>query len=340
MAFSLLYFQLFSGIPHLLVYIFYLIIKYCIATYLIISMTRQGKCKERSKEDPEPRPPNQSNCWSISMIRHFMHFCRWLVKLIFGGEDGVVSKHGEYTPDDHRDANDIPTLYIRQIPLVYREILVLFLLIICFGLLALVTFWDMFWLRLTTVCTEDPEIYCFPIAVDPNDTDALNITDEMPIVDCSIGQRGAVLALVNFNCYQFVYDFEGSFGAVGGLLAIFVLAMRIAASITYSITEFLLKYCCKGNKVAFRVLRIFLSFLFAGFDAYAALILILLAVDTIRGDNETLFLVSSVVGGTFASFILNHGNQVLLIIGIVGSSLLLPFEDFVKVDKKKNNVIV
>ena len=335
MAFSLRDFRLFSGFPHVLVYIFYLFIKYCTLFYLIISLVRQRKRKGRSRTGLEPRPPKKSNCWSKNVIRHFMYFSRWLVKLIFGGEDGIVSKQGEYTPDDEKDENDIPTLYIRLIPLVYREIIVLFLLIVCFGLLALVTLWDMFWLKLTTVCTEDTDIHCFPIAIDPNSTDGLNITDEMPIVDCSIWQGGDVSALVRFNCYQFVYDFEGSFGAVGGLLAIFVIAMRIAASITYSITRCLLIFCCSRNKFTFWVFRILLSLMFIFFDLYATALLVLVAVDTIGGDNATLLTLSSLVGGTFATFIVNHGNQVLLIIGIIGSSLLLPFEEFVEVEELK-----
>ena len=121
-----------------------------------------------------------------------------------GGEDSVVSKQGEFTPDDEKDENDIPTLYIRQIPLVYRKIIILFLLIVCFGLLASMTFWDMLWLRLTNECTtKDPGIYCYPIAIDPFNTGTMNINDEKPIVNCSIWER----ASVHFDCYQFVYDF-------------------------------------------------------------------------------------------------------------------------------------
>ena len=329
---SLRDFRLFSGFPHLIAYFFYLFIKYCTFTYLFIATLHERK---QDPKTPESRPPKQSAFWSLSVIRHFMHFSRWLVKLIFGGEDGIVCKNSDYVPDIEKDPNHIPTLYIRLIPLVYQEIIVLFLLIVCFGLLSLVTFWDMFWFKFTTACTEDPEIYCFPIAIDPNNTEVLNITEEMPIGDCSIWRSGDVSPLVAFNCYQFVYDFEGSFGAVGGLLAIFVIAMRIAASITYSVTSCLLKCCCGGNKSIFKWIRISLSFIFIFFDLYATILLILLAVDSVNGNNETLNSLSSLVGGTFAKFILDHGNQVILIIGIIGSSLFLPFEEFIEVNEKK-----
>lgn len=297
--------------PHIFVFYIYFVVKYVIILIEVLPKIIQ-RCRFCDQL--------YSICSCCCCTQYFIKFIRWVVKLIFGAEEGIVHIDGDYIEDNNVDDNKIPTLFIRNQALTYKDIVNLGILIFSFLLLSFITFWDMFWVSITDICTTDPEIYCFPF--NNSNSVNLNFTTDDPITDCSLWKSYNA----SFDCYKLVYNFEGAFGAIGGLFTFFILGTKIASAVAVAFAE----KCCKCSCCLNGCFRIPIAIVFSIFDVYFAIFIGFLA-----SPNERPLL-REIAPKVFVDFIQTHGNQVILFFGIIGTSLLLPLENYIKQKDNSN----
>ena len=255
---------------------------------------------------------------------------RFLVNVFFGHKEGVVERFAIYKKDEE-DSEGVPTLYIRNANMNHRDVSILTLLIMSFGLLSAITAWDTFCLKKSHVCTENPEISCFPVAANiyANNSD-LNLTNaqEKPIDDCSLWNSEARANRVKFVCFQLEYDAMGAISDVGGLLSIFMLALKISSSGSLVVIDWAFnkkKYLEKtpaDKKIVkrFYCLRIMTVILVAITEIGLCIVIIALSTILLKGTHE---------GNTLMVAFYSHGHQLLLVVGICSMFLLLPLEDYI-----------
>ena len=235
--------------------------------------------------------------------------------------------------DDKDTINDVPglqILYIRGNKLETNEVLVLAAVTVPFIVAIVTTFWDRFSLEETYSCTEDPQIYCFPLAIAPTTNADLNISRFTPkISDCSIWTTGEISANVTFRCFKCVNNLEDAFAALGGLLTIFKIAIKAGISLLLVLTEIiiskaLMSNCCRCGKpkLVFKCLRITLAIILAIVEFIIG-VTIGAAYAQHRLSNGTLTDHKSTAYKLF-----EHLNEPLVVVGIVTTSLLLPLEEF------------
>ena len=149
------------------IYLLYFIIKYLVAPVFWILLELADKSKKDSIVTKFVKRilPEQ---WSTRSDEHLTKFAkitkpmRWLILQLFGGPLGIIERRdNDYKPDE-TDDNDIPTLYIRDKKLTYGAIMVLSMLIVTFGILTLSSAVNLSLIRIIHVCSEDPNIYCYP----------------------------------------------------------------------------------------------------------------------------------------------------------------------------------
>ena len=172
---------------------------------------------------------------------------RWVILQLFGRPLGVVERCDDDYKPDKRDNNDIPTLYIRDKKLTYGAIMVLSMLTVTFGILTLSSAVNLSLIRITHVCSKDPNIYCYPQLIrEANETIVrqfniiININE--PILDCAFWDSEGVSNQVTFACFQFIYNVEAFLATIGGLLTIFTITMKISTWILLWLNE----SCCTG----------------------------------------------------------------------------------------------
>ena len=201
-AFLLSDFHHFAHLPHLLIYVIYLVMKYVVISSELV-VTLLSMCNKCNKDKQE-----RFRCATIvaALLVFLGTFCcccccccchchghdkkyhfhskkkrlenlsanlnSFLVKLFFSPKEGIVERFAMYKKDkkDERRVN--------------RDMSVLAVLIMGFGLLSTITTWDTFFLKETYVCTEKPEISCF---LKVNHGTQLNLTavPEHCITNCS-----------------------------------------------------------------------------------------------------------------------------------------------------------
>ena len=174
---------------------------------------------------------------------------RWVILQLFGGPLGVVERRDDEYKPDKRDSNDIPTLYIREKKLTYGAIMVLSMLIVTFGILTLSSAVNLSLVRITHVCSEDPNIYCYPQLIrEANETiiRQFNIIIDIsePILDCAFWDSEGMSSQVTFACFRFVYNVEAFLATIGGLLTIFTITMKISTGVLLWLNESC--NCCTG----------------------------------------------------------------------------------------------
>ena len=102
---------------------------------------------------------NKDSC--IAPIAKITKPMRWLILNLFGGPLGILERLDKYEEDDIDD-NDIPTLHICKKKISYGSIMLLFMLIVGFGILALSSASNLALIQVTHICSEDPDIDCYP----------------------------------------------------------------------------------------------------------------------------------------------------------------------------------
>lgn len=266
----------------------------------------------------------------------------WLILNIFGGPLGinkrfVGKKKGKKRRKRRKQGKDeIPALYIRKTELKDYYIAYLSMLIISIGVVTVSSSLNLSLLRITHVCSEDPQIDCYPLLI--NDTseaifeDIYNTTidTDKPITDCSFWNSEGVSREVTFVCYQLVYNVQVFLAAAGGLLKIFPLALKLLAGILLCFFSKCLncKCCSHSNKFRFHcILLIFATVTEMGL-ALASFVFGVLGVSS---DEEEP---SPVV-----KFFGMHASGALLVFGVFSTLLIFPWESIVKPDKNKSKEI-
>ena len=343
---SLLDFQFIAFVPHLFLYEFYLFFKYMIifaetrqtssTSFLTLSLGLLATCcccfccccnccfRKKGYFGSTVK-----KLYNLSQKLN-----RFLVKVLFGPKEGIVERFPIYKKDIEDD-DGIPILYIRNMKLSQREISLLAVLIMAFGLLAAITAWDSYFLDETYLCSEKSDVSCFPVAIDVNayDEDEFNITDAQThrITDCSYWLSENVSSQVTFICFQWVFDSKAVISDVGGLLTMFLITMKITSSGSLAFLNWAIMKCSKKKsdgeevnkdaietaKKIFRVLRHSCVYLSVILEMTLGIALIIItSIAAVKHDSKLI------------NFFYEHGNQLLLVFGIFNTLLFLPLEEY------------
>ena len=258
---------------------------------------------------------------------------RFFVKVLFGPKEGIVERFTVYKKDEEDD-DGMPILYIRNVKLSQREVSSLAILIMTFGLLAAITAWDSYFLNESYLCSEEPEIYCFPVprALGRDAYDALNLSrfNEYRIYNCSYWMSNNVSSRIAFLCFQWVFDSKAAISDVGGLLTMFLITMKITSSGSLTFLNWAIKQCSKklsqGEVKEIHLQKAVKIFkngrnIAAGVTTFLELsfgfILILItSFAASRNDIKPI------------TFFYRHGNEMLLVFGIFSTLLFLPLEKY------------
>ena len=273
-----------------------------------------------------------------------VNFDRWVVKIILGKDEKIVSRVDDYV-NDKVDKDGIPNLYIHGQRLTHIHIRALYILVFMFSLLTLGSAWGTFVFNITHICVDDhPNIYCFAV---PSDYDtSLSISKER-VTNCS---HWSDLNGVEFTCFQFAYNMPDALATFGGLLALFQVAVTAGTSAILSLIEFILScgqpsrdpgqrnevnnppigyiniengiqvvhkkvQCCKHW---IKHIRYFISIIAAVTEIFVAVSVAVLLKSL---DKPSV--------GVISAILLKHGSQILIVIAIIGTIPLLPLEEYV-----------
>jgi hypothetical protein len=330
-----------------LVYMLYVIIKYTVVFCLSISWAYSRNGTE------EPIRENQPMKW-----------IRWSVKQVFrnqlelgdklgkqesstnqtetahvGGngqsnsEDGPQTKSEDGPQSNSEDGPNIELLGGNgqsnsedgpKILLNHRSTVILFTLIATFGLLAIGSALNVTLLSVTHACTEAPDINCYPQPIDAVKVEnaGLNISTDKPIEDCSFWNSEGVSDKVSIICYQFVLNVEIFLAVIGGLLTVFVVTMRaVIGGLLWCIRKCENRMCLQGKcRKCILVARYVLLVILSGFE----LLMVIVGV-VLQGSGTSINDTNDTQG---VMFLATHAAEILLVIGIIPTLLLLPWEDY------------
>jgi hypothetical protein len=314
------------------IYLLYFIIKYLVAPILWILLELADKSKKNSyvKRILPKR-------WSAHAEEHLVKFAkittpmRWAILQLFGGPLGVVERRDDDYKPDKKDDNDIPTLYIRDKKLTYGAIMVLSMLITTFGILTLSSAVNLSLIRITHVCSEDPNIHCYPQLISEANATAIrqfNITINInePILDCTFWDSEGVSSQVTFDCFQFIYNVKAFLATFGGLLTIFTITMKVSTGILLWLNESC--NCCMGCCVNGKhTARAMLAAAASVFEVAVAIMCFVLGTSGLLADSDG--------NSTLLRFIAEHAVDTLIIFGVVATLLWLPWEKYVQKDTQE-----
>lgn len=318
--------------PHQVIYDIYLFAKFllivevCILD-LISSCCRRFSCCRRS------------NMFVTIITKGYylsQKFKVFFVKILFGPKEGIVERFSDTYKKDDVDNHGNTRLFLHGEEIGYTQMSVLSFLILIFALLAAVTACDHYFLDLSFICSEQPDVSCFPVAIYSPSDDLITYAQKHKITNCSYWTSEEWSGLVTFECFRWVYDSKGAISAVGGLLSLFLITMKILSSSLLACLSWMIKKCrhrSKQNKK--RDLESGNSHP----DDYSSVIkcylIIRMIVTMVAAAIEFLFggillkfiaVAESGVNGKVVTFFYYHGCQLLLIFGIFSSLLLLPLE--------------
>ena len=252
---------------------------------------------------------------------------RWMIKILLGKQEGVVERFKDSYKNDELDGNRLPKLYIHNKLLTPYEANVLALMIITFGLLIAVTAFDLFFLDITHTCSENPKIYCFVtnltiFAVNGS----VNITNER-VTDCQYYWNNENIS-ATFLCFRWAYNLEITGAAIGGLITMF----RITVMITTGLIIAGLEKCIEKSAdtiIWIHIIRNFLAVLVGCLEVSLA-VGFAFSIVSINSEEDS-------GSDMLTIFFQKHGNKVVLIIGIIGTCLLLPLEEYARSSTKQEH---
>ena len=288
------------------VYLAYFLIKYVLAPIVWAVLEYADRKKKKS-----------------SCLSNFAQLTQWFVLLIFGKQLAVKQLH-------ERDDNNVPTFTLRKRRLSYGATMVLFVLILSFFVLAVGSALDLTLLFVTHICTEDPNIDCYPQLISGANDTGLNITIDEPIQDCSFWNSEGVSNRVTFVCYQFVFNVELFLAVIGGLLAFFIYAIKTTIGVFMFLTVCCLGVCIDDSedkkgctcRRCWCVNRIVLAILVSVIEIVLAIVCLVLGAtgSTVDNSQDTPELI----------FVATHGAEVLVVFGIIATLFWLPWEDYTR----------
>ena len=266
--------------------------------------------------------------------KYFMKFCCMTVDTLFR----TLQRSDEYQEED--DNHGLQILYIRNIRIMYMDIIVMALAIVTFLLAAFTTFWDGFWLDITEgQCIMDQDIYCYPIST----SDDTTVNTATWITNCSEWITLNDEMKVTFKCYQFKYALRDALAVVGGLITIFTVTTKLGAKKLMSMAvalfgshksgckELCFKNCCCiytcKSMPSHRQwgLRLAVAFVFALTEITLSTTAAAIYIDDALG--TTLYSGSRGVHSKRAALAVFHNlNKFLVPLGVISTSLFLEIE--------------
>lgn len=254
-------------------------------------------------------------------------FDRWIVNVILGKEERIVSRANDYK-DDKPDAKGVSKLFIRNAQLEHIHIRLLTLLVLTFGLLTAGSAWSTFIFNITNVCVDDhSNIHCFALHTDLKVP--LSSSGE-PITNCS---RWTSSSEVEITCFQFAYNTADALATFGGLLALFQIVVTAATNALLTLINYFLlwenesnnqntRLCCirvtvESCRVWIKRIRIVISVIIGLLELSVAIFFAFRL--TKLGDPNI---------GLVTNFLQKHGSQILIVVAIIGTIPLLPLEKY------------
>ena len=244
----------------------------------------------------------------------------WLLLLVFGKQLGLKNA-----------ANKLHKICLHDTEVMSRsgQIMVFYVLIFGSVVLALGSALDLTLFSPSHICTEDPTIDCYPQRISgANATTNLTIPIDIsePILDCSYWNSEGVSSQITFFCFQNDdFNFELFMAITGGLLAFAFIALNASIGFLLHITR-----CCmnKDNSVPILAVRVIAIIIAIIVELGLALLCLVLAVartsvDTVEDEPSVVFLTM-------------HASEILVIVGIVATLLWLPWEEYVKSQRKSD----
>ena len=262
----------------------------------------------------------------------------FILVTLFGSGEGVVKRYLKRDKAKKlKTSTTIPKLYIRNVELSTCELSHLSLLIFTFILLANITSWDSFFLEETYVCSESPNISCFPVPKDLSSTEGIELSidfskiHEQRITNCSFWNNENISSHVTFMCFQWIFDSRATVSGFGGLLTLFVLTVKTITAALIALSEAVIE---KVTQWKGEWINVCIGFRFRISDCLKAVRLTILVL--VACFELTFSLLLSIgyarVQGKHTNrlfmFYRNLGNQTLLSIGLLSIILLLPFEKY------------
>ena len=209
------------------------------------------------------------------------------------------------------------TLSLGQRRLSNRATVVFFILMVTFLLVAVSSALNLTLLSITHICSEDPEINCYPQLIPGANGTGLNISIDEPIQDCTFWNSKGVSDRVTFECYQIIFNAELFFAIIGGLLAFCIGVVKIIVKLFHCLD----KPCQRSSKCTCVVQSIF-----AIVASVAEVVVAVLAV-VFGGTGST---VDHVDDTPLLTFLAMHTAEILLICGAVATLLWIPCGKFTK----------
>ena len=292
---------------NLTVYIAYFIIKYFSGIGLGV-MTVIRKCRKTSSQSESTNNANRRPSLP------------WLILVVFGKQLGL------------KDASKTHKLFIKDTAILSRcgQITVFYIIILGSVVLALGSALDLSLFSVTRICTEDPNIDCYPqlinASVDLMDFYISTVPIDKPIQDCStVWNSVGISSRVTFLCFQRFFNFEYFLAVSGGLLAFAFIILKASIGCLLRTTH----YCMIALEAKYMLVIRFIFIAFAEVvNIGMAILCLVLGVttvtpDSINDDPGTVFLAMNSV-------------EILVIIGTVATLLWLPWEEYIK--HQKNTV--
>lgn len=238
----------FLDAPELTAYLVYSILK----SFLLLFMFCIGCGSKKIAEKC-----NACNSKSWCLWKYFIKLMAIVVDALFGTPLGVVQRTNNEYKEKKVDGHDIQTLYIRRTSLSDTEIAILAMVTLTFALTAFTTFWDRFWILETISCVNDPDTYCYPIAIFSELESNINLNTSHRIENCSRWQDLNTDGKITFRCFKFVHNLGDALGAVGGLITIFGVSTRFVTKAMIVLAKFIVDNerecpevcpkCCKSQ---------------------------------------------------------------------------------------------
>lgn len=270
-------------------------------------------------------------------------FSGWLVRLVFGKSEGLSEEEAKV--DIKTDKKGVPSVYVESKKLKSLEVNILGTIILCFSLIMGIAAFSVYMLEISHTCSNDPAIYCYPQLLDP-ETAALvspNLTLEdlqqplqQPVEDCSLWVNSTIGSLVTFQCFRFAYNGQLALATAGGLLALFVVAMRITVSVFLKVFGFFVTCrdgCCEKFVICLQVIAVMLLLMV---DTALAVVVMAFQLHSNLGMIETE---QDPVAQQVGRYIADNGLQALVILGTATLLLLIDWSDYARQiaqDKSEN----
>ena len=258
-----------------------------------------------------------------------------IIFLLFG-EQLPIKRHA-----DDRDSNNVPNVTLDGKRLSYGATAVFFIIISTFWVLALGSGLNASLLSMTHTCDEDWNIDCYPVLLEGANGTGLNITTTTPIKNCSHWRSEEVADRVAFECYQYILNAEKFLAVIGGLLAIFIYAMKTAVTFLR-----FLSVCCLGEhkternslKGKHRRRLIYVSRIMMAILAAISEIVLEILGNIIYGARAASLHFKEHVSA-LEYFLAKNTLNFLLVFGVLSTLLWLPWEDYATDDEEEDCLV-